>query len=313
MKTEHLQYLLQLSQSRSISLAAEKCHISQQAFSAAIKQLEQELEVPLLIRSYQGVTLTPQGKDVLAYAKLVLYEYDLLKDKLKASAAPSDAIKGKLKVLAGPAASTTILYKFIPDFYQLFPQIALELQDMEISNIYAALSLMSPKDQANCIGLVHAPLEDVVNGVGKYHDTLDFVPLFEEKLVACISKYSDLAKHKKLSVRTLLKHPLVMYVTEELQTNIIYNMLLPYGTPNIHLISGNPYIFFQSIAQNMGIGVVPAGSLNNPTLYEALQDITLVQIKENLHTTYGCLLSKSTAPSPALAAFISALKTYDFR
>lgn len=313
MKTEHLQYLIQLSQCKSISVAAEKCHISQQAFSAAIRQLEQELEVSLLIRSYQGVSLTPQGKETLAYAKLVLHEYDVLKDKLKTSSTFQEALKGRIKIFVAPAAATSILYKFIPAFYQDFPQISLELQDMEISNIYATLSQMTFEDQANCVGLVHAPLAEVTNGVGKYYDLLDFVPLFDEKLVACISKYSSLAQHKKLSVRTLLKHPLVMYITEELQANIIYNMLLPYGQPNIHLISGNPYIFFQSIAQNMGIGIVPAGSLKNPSLREALQDIQQVQLKENLHTTYGYLLSKNASLSPALEAFTAALRTYDFR
>ena len=104
-----------------------------------------------------------------------------------------------------------------------------------------------------------------------------------------------------------------MYITKELQANILYNMLQLNGQPNIHLISGNPYIFFQSIAQNMGIGTLTTGSLKNPSLREALQDIQQIQLKENLHTTYGYLLSKNASLSPALKVFTAALRTYDFR
>lgn len=313
MKTEHLQYLIQLSQCKSISLAAEKCHISQQALSAAIKQLEQELEAPLLIRSYQGVTLTPQGKETLAYAKLVLHQYDLLKAKLKTAAPSPEILKGNLQVLAGPATITSVLYHFLPDFCQKYPHVSLDLRDMEISNIYAAMSKVTIQSELNSIGIVHTPPDQLNNVFGEYLEQLEFTPLLDEKLIAYVSKYSELAKHKKLSVSTLLKHPLVMFVPEDLQANIIYNMLLPYGQPKISLTTGNPYIFCSSIAQNVGIGIVPAVTATNPIMRESLQDTQMIHLKENLHTTYGYLLPKGAALSPALQAFAEALQTYDFR
>ncbi len=309
MKTEYLQYLVQLSQCKSISLAAEKCHISQQAFSAAMKQLEQELEAPLLIRTYQGVSLTPQGKDALAFAKLVLHHYEELKTKLQTPTGPVKAIKGNVQVYAGPAVVSSVLYYFLPDFYQAYPHITLDLRDQEISTVYTTIAGCNAD---NCIGIVHAPINESDEGAGPYSDKLHFTPLFEEKLVACVSKYSALAKHKKLSVNTILKYPLVMYVAEAPQTNIIYSMLSAYGQPKLNLTTGNPYIFFQSISKNIGIGIVPALALKNPAAQESLEDIQLIPLKENLHTTYGYLLPKIGQPSPALEAFVQALQSCKF-
>ncbi len=309
MKTEYLQYLVQLSQCKSISLAAEKCHISQQAFSAAIKQLEQELEVPLLVRTYQGVTLTPQGKDALAFAKLVLHKYDELKTKLAAPQAPIQTIKGNIQVYAGPAVFSSVLYYFLPDFYQQYPHITLDLREQEISTVYETIAQCQAD---NCIGLVHAPLDQADEGTGPYHDKLCFTPLFEEKMIACVSKYSTLAKHKKLSVNTILKQPLVLYVAADIEANIIYNMLSAYGQPKLCLTTGNPYIFFQSIAKNIGIGIAPALALKNPFTHESLEDIQLIHLKENLHTTYGYLLPQAGRLSPALEVFVQALQGYKF-
>lgn len=63
-----LYYLIQVGNYESISIAAEKLHISQPSLSIAIKKLEEELGLQLLERTYRGVTLTEDGKKIVALA-----------------------------------------------------------------------------------------------------------------------------------------------------------------------------------------------------------------------------------------------------
>jgi DNA-binding transcriptional LysR family regulator len=55
-----------------MNIAAEMLHVTQPTLSVAIKKLEQELGVSLLKRSHRGVTLTEEGKFVVAEAKQLL-------------------------------------------------------------------------------------------------------------------------------------------------------------------------------------------------------------------------------------------------
>ena len=65
MRMDQLEYLIEISKNRSLNAAAKKLHISQQALSISIKTLEDELGFEVLYRSYQGVTLTPKGAQLV--------------------------------------------------------------------------------------------------------------------------------------------------------------------------------------------------------------------------------------------------------
>lgn len=65
MRTEHFQYAITVARVGSFSKAAEIHLVKQQSIRMAITNLEQELNVVLFERSPKGVTLTPEGKDVI--------------------------------------------------------------------------------------------------------------------------------------------------------------------------------------------------------------------------------------------------------
>ncbi len=66
MKTEQIQYLLEVSRSGSISAAAQKLSISQTALSAVVKSTEEELGFPLFLRLHHGVKPTIEGEEALS-------------------------------------------------------------------------------------------------------------------------------------------------------------------------------------------------------------------------------------------------------
>src|SRR4051794_9762573 len=74
-----LEYFVAAGDSGSITLASEKVNISQPSISAAIAHLETELGVQLFIRHHaQGLSLTPQGVQLLRDARALLLQADEL-------------------------------------------------------------------------------------------------------------------------------------------------------------------------------------------------------------------------------------------
>ena len=68
----YLRHFIAASEEKNISRASKRLHISQQAVSRQIKNLEEELEVPLFKRLRDGLELTDTGKTALVYAREVL-------------------------------------------------------------------------------------------------------------------------------------------------------------------------------------------------------------------------------------------------
>jgi len=69
---KHLSYFLFICERGSINKAAQELFISQQGLNRIIRNLENELDVQLFLRTPQGVQLTAPGKIVLKYAKKML-------------------------------------------------------------------------------------------------------------------------------------------------------------------------------------------------------------------------------------------------
>ena len=61
MEIRVLQYFLAVAREQSISAAAEALHLSQPTLSRQLKDLEDELGKPLMIRGNRRITLTEEG------------------------------------------------------------------------------------------------------------------------------------------------------------------------------------------------------------------------------------------------------------
>lgn len=72
MNFKQLSYFVAIADHRSFLKASQALHISQPTVSAQIKLLEEELQVELLERRFDGTVLTPEGRDFLVHARTVL-------------------------------------------------------------------------------------------------------------------------------------------------------------------------------------------------------------------------------------------------
>ena len=71
----HLSYFVTLAREKHFARAAEACHISQPTLSAAIRKLEDDLQVRLVLRGHRFLGLTAEGERVLTWAQQILNDY----------------------------------------------------------------------------------------------------------------------------------------------------------------------------------------------------------------------------------------------
>ena len=78
MRLEQLRYLVEISQCNSMSTASEKLHLTPQALSISIKNLEEELGIELVKRTNRGTSLTEKGWRLTILTKKFLEDIELL-------------------------------------------------------------------------------------------------------------------------------------------------------------------------------------------------------------------------------------------
>ena len=81
MTLQQLKYLIEVARYGSFNSAAQKLYVSQSTLSMAIKDLENELGIQVFIRSNRGLTLTNDGTELLGYARQMIEQADLLKNR----------------------------------------------------------------------------------------------------------------------------------------------------------------------------------------------------------------------------------------
>ncbi len=77
-----LRYLVSLQEHRHFGRAAQACHITQPALSNALRALEEEFGAVIVKRGRTFAGFTPEGDRVLASARVMLRERELLQQEL---------------------------------------------------------------------------------------------------------------------------------------------------------------------------------------------------------------------------------------
>src|SRR6202000_2281640 len=110
------------------TLAAQYLHVSQSGVSGQVRALENELGVKLLRRNQRDVSLTPEGAVFLPEALEILAHSERA---VALTVRASQGQYGKLSIgLCGPATAP-FLPRFIRDFRERNPGVALSLKDIE--------------------------------------------------------------------------------------------------------------------------------------------------------------------------------------
>jgi len=104
MDIRQLQYLVALAREKHFTRAAQACHVTQPTLSGRIRQLEQELGVPIVERGQRFHGLTREGERVLKWAHVILDSCTSMQQEIETLRNTSGALSGRLSIGVIPSA-----------------------------------------------------------------------------------------------------------------------------------------------------------------------------------------------------------------
>ena len=81
MTLQQLKYVIEVAEKGSITEAAKSLFIAQPSLSAAVHDLEEEIDTTIFVRKSRGILLTPEGVEFLGYARQVVQQAALIEEK----------------------------------------------------------------------------------------------------------------------------------------------------------------------------------------------------------------------------------------
>jgi DNA-binding transcriptional LysR family regulator len=127
MKLHQLRALRTIAESGSIQEASRLLEITQPSLSKAVKELEEELGVPLLVRSNRGVTVTEYGERLVSMACMVTEEVRRAREEIDTL---KGEIAGRVAIGVSPVTPNRAFSEGLRRYRQLYPNVQLQIHEL---------------------------------------------------------------------------------------------------------------------------------------------------------------------------------------
>jgi len=221
-----LKYVIAVAGENSLNDAAKKLFISQPSLSSAIHLIEKEIGIEIFTRSKTGITLTPQGKEFIGYARQVVEQYALLDAKYIAKT----DVKKKFSV-------SMQHYTFaVNAFVELVKQFGMDEYEFEVHETKTHEVIDNVKNCKSEIGVLYLNdfnrnvLTKIFSDYG-----LEFHELLYCGIYVYIWKEHPLARKKEIALEELMEYPCLafeqgehnsFYFAEEVLSTYQYKRLI---------------------------------------------------------------------------------------
>ena len=175
-KFDYYRVFYETARFSSFSTAAEHLYISQSAISQCIRQLEEDLNVQLFVRTRKGISLTNEGKILFMKVESAINSIEQGENQLERL---RHLESGELIIAAGDTITTHYLLKYLKEFHASYPEIRIKM-----ANSYSSQMLSLVKEGKVDLAFVNMPLEDdelVIEPCFEINDTFVCGPDFEGK------------------------------------------------------------------------------------------------------------------------------------
>lgn len=193
MELRQLKYFIKAAEMQNFTGASGALFITQSTLSQQIKQLEDELGIPLFDRIAKRVRLTEAGKTFLPYAIKTVKDAsdgkDMLKDLMNLNT-------GTLTI-GVTYGLTSLLTKAIIDFSQRYPKIQIEI-------VFGTTQELLKKLDHSLIDMMLSFSQEEKSGSYKTQR------LFSSCLALIVHATHPLAAKKQISIKQLDKLPLIL-------------------------------------------------------------------------------------------------------
>ena len=192
LSTRQLRAFVALADEKHFTRAAQRCHLTQPAFSALIRTLEDAAGVRLFDRNTRNVELTAEGRVLDASARRLLGEFDLVVEDLRDYAARR---RGQVIIAALPSLAAGWLPSLLTRCHQDYPGITLQLRD----------ALLDP-----CLDMVQSGAADFAVAAQRTDMTdLESEFLHADRFFLVCRKDHPLADRSQVRLRDLARWPII--------------------------------------------------------------------------------------------------------
>ena len=279
MRLEQLQYLVAVNESKSISLAAERSHISQPALSSSISKLEDELGVVLLKRTNSGALLTEIGELIIIKAKEVLNNIDEIKSIAYGN---SIELNGNISIAVEPSVNITIMPDILTTFKHNHPKVNALLKVGESNNI-----LQDVETGKADFGII------LNTDAFRKSKDINFIELFSDEFVIITGSNRKIAMEStSMTLKKALSLPILLYNTEYITDCGVSSLLQKYGEINVSYRVDNLEMMEKILTQGELITFVPQfmaeefvkfSRIKKISLNDAHLEVSVILIWSNRH------------------------------
>lgn len=205
---DKLEFFIALAREEHFGRAAEMCGVTQPTLSAGIKQLEDQLGVMLVKRGSRFQGLTPEGVQVLTWARRIVGDTRSMREEMRAA---KHGLSGRIRIAAIPTALAMVARLTTP-FREKHPGVTFSVLSRTSIEV---LSLLGNLDiDAGITYLDNEPL-----------GTVRSLPLYIEQYRLLTSAGSPFADHKSVTWADVGRIPLCL-LTPDMQNRRIVDQLL---------------------------------------------------------------------------------------
>lgn len=202
MTLQQLRYAITIADCNSMNKAAQTLFLSQSSLSGSMKELETEIGFNIFERSNRGITLTPEGKEFLGYARQVTEQYELLEGRY----IEKRKVKKKFSV-------STQHYSFaVKAFVEMVKQFGMEKYEFAIHETKTHDVIYDVKDGKSEIGILYLDdfNEKVLSKILQDND-LEFTELFKCFTYVYVWKGNPLAQKCIIRMDDLEDYPCLSF------------------------------------------------------------------------------------------------------
>jgi DNA-binding transcriptional LysR family regulator len=290
MELRQLRYFVAVAEELHFRRAAARLHISQPPLSQQIAALEDELGVRLLERTRRRVEMTPAGEAFLRDARATLAELDVAVSTARAIDAGQE---GVLRVGFVGSALLSIVPSTVQRFRRTRPGVEIELRERSTVEQLRAVSTGLVD-----VGLVRPPIET--------DESLHTEVVMRERTVAAIPEGHPLARLRRIPLRRLAAHPLVLFPRRQAPGyhDLLIGRLAATGsTPQVAQYAPEMMTIIGLVAAGIGVSPVPAS-----VAHLAIDGVTYRPLS-GAPDTELVAVTRAAEQSALVAAFLTAARS----
>ncbi|VTU33303.1 Ben and cat operon transcriptional regulator [Variovorax sp. PBL-H6] len=188
----HLRYFIAVAEDLNFRRAAERIHIDQTSLSRAIRDLEDQLGTPLLVRLPRKLHPTPAGLRLLKEARKLLTRFERIKRTVRQTHALYQA---PLRVGVADGIAQPRLSECLSGWRAVAPEVPVELTEMRVGELVGAL-----KSEEIEVGFSFGIRDD---------EAIAQTPAWRYRLMAVLPRGHELTSREIVALSDLLAFPLL--------------------------------------------------------------------------------------------------------